>query len=86
MTIILETPTRRGSVPGLGARIRQARDLHQWSQPDLAAEVGETGGRLDPREVSRWELDLATPGALSLLGLSRALGVSIDWLITGGER
>jgi transcriptional regulator with XRE-family HTH domain len=75
--------SRRGAVLGLGERIRLARMLNGWSQDDVVAEIQEQGGRMDRRELSRYETEAATPGAAALLWLSRAMGVTIDSLVVG---
>lgn len=49
-------------------------------QRDLADGVGVT-----PQHISRIELDQAAPSVETLLRLSRTLGVSTDYLLTGHE-
>lgn len=63
---------------GIGRRIRQARERRRMTQDELAKALGVTRGA-----VSGWELERWTVDARHLPSLARALGVDLDWLVTG---
>jgi transcriptional regulator with XRE-family HTH domain len=60
--------------------VRRAREILGLKQQDLADEVGCTA-----QHISRIELDQAAPSVQTLLRISRALGVTTDYLLTGRE-
>jgi len=67
-----------------GKRVEQKRKEKKWSMPDLGKEVGCGTSRI-------WDIEneQTSPKKLTgriLLGLPKALGVSLDWLLTGEER
>lgn len=66
---------------GIGRRIRTKRKALGLTQKDLAKEIG---GR-SSQYISQLELDHIAPSLKMLLALSRALGVSTDYLLTGKE-
>lgn len=73
-------------VPGLADRIRQSREQRGWSQDDLACEIGLVSGKKGYQSwVSKWEREVYAPNALAILALSKAFGVSADWLLGGQE-
>ena len=59
-----------------GARVKMMRTLLGMTQPQLAEKLGVT-----VQAVSIYETGRREPGFRNLIGLSKALGVSIDWLI-----
>ena len=59
-----------------GARVKMMRTLLGMTQPQLAEKLGVT-----TQAVSIYETGRREPGFRNLIGLSKALGVSIDWLI-----
>lgn len=64
------------AVPGLGARLRQARELSGFSQQDTADAAGVA------REViSYWENDRRVPSYAQLVRVAEALGVSVGYLL-----
>ena len=64
------------AAPGLGARLRQARDLAGYSQHEIADVLGAA------REVvSYWENDRRTPSAVQLTRLAEAYGVTTGSLL-----
>ena len=65
----------------IGARIRRAREAKGMSQAKLAALVG-----VPSQSISAWERGEVVPGAKNILRLAEALGVSVDWLLTGQGR
>lgn len=68
-----------GIVTDVGSRIRMARRVAGLLQEQLAEKAG-----IDQATVSRWEhRDEVPDRAGSLLAIARALGVSVDWLLTG---
>lgn len=62
----------------VGQRIRLLRVNAGMSGNDLAKSLGVTG-----MAVSKWERDATLPGSNKLLGLSRALSTTIDFLLCG---
>jgi transcriptional regulator with XRE-family HTH domain len=65
----------------IGSHVRAKRIALGLSQEDLATELG-----VKHQHVSRIELGDTTPSLETLLGLSRTLGVSTDYLLTGREQ
>lgn len=61
----------------IGGRIRSRRKALKLTQSQLAAKIGTSD-----QSVSDWEKGRTLPMA-SIVTLSRALGVTIDWLLTG---
>lgn len=59
-----------------GARIKVIRNLRGLTQTQLAAQLGIT-----PQAVAAFERGKAEPSLKSLIGLSRALEVTTDWLL-----
>jgi transcriptional regulator with XRE-family HTH domain len=64
----------------VGARIRQARDAKGFSQERLAELLSVTKGL-----VSQYETGLTMVPSKRFNQLAEVLGVSADWLLTGGE-
>lgn len=64
--------------PSLGGRIRGCREVHGWTQKELAesAEISVTF-------LSEVENDRRLPGAGVLLRLANTLGISLDYLVRG---
>jgi transcriptional regulator with XRE-family HTH domain len=67
----LQLKTRRE----VGARIRQLRRAHGWSQETLAEQAG-----VDRRTIGSWELGLTAPTLDDLVALARALGTQTIYL------
>jgi transcriptional regulator with XRE-family HTH domain len=65
---------------GIGRRIRTKRKALELKQNELAKAV-----KVTPQHISQLELEKAAPALDKLLPLSRALGVSTDYLLTGKE-
>src|SRR5579864_7152217 len=65
----------------LGTRIRQLREKKGWSQEDFAARSG-----LHRTFVGNIERGLKNTTILTLLMISRALGISVAELLRGMER
>ena len=61
-----------------GERLRQARRLVDFTQSQLAGEVG-----VHPITIHRWEQISRLPSADHLYKLAAALGVDADWLALG---
>jgi len=61
--------------PGLGARIRSARQLRNFSQVALARAM-----RVDQGLLWKWEHGKRTPRLAKLIAISRILDVRLDWL------
>ena len=62
----------------IGSHLRSKREELGLSQAELAKEL-----RVTRQHVSRIELERVAPTLALLLKLSRRLGVSTDWLLTG---
>ena len=62
----------------VGERIRRLRRTKGWRQVELAAEGGVTR-----HTVAMWEPDCYLPKVVRLFDLARALGVSMDYVLTG---
>lgn len=65
----------------IGRRIREARDVADMSQHDLAIKLGVTAGA-----VGQWELGITIPKSVTLNRLPSILGVSRDWLVGAESR
>ena len=65
-------------IQGLGQRIMDLRTCKGWTRTDLAAVLGVSRERL-----AKWEGGQHAPPLEMLLALRRALGTSIDELVTG---
>lgn len=68
---------RRHAAPFDGAALRAARVQRGLTQHELARRVGVAGGE----RVSRWELGVTTPRAVTIGRLAAALEVSVDDLV-----
>jgi transcriptional regulator with XRE-family HTH domain len=64
----------------IGQHIRIKRRALGLTQLELAHEVG-----VSPQHISQIELDRAVPSLEVVIALSRTLGVSTDYLLTGRE-
>jgi transcriptional regulator with XRE-family HTH domain len=62
-------------LPGLGRRIKQAREARDLTQQQLADQIGTYFS-----QVSDWERDSRPPRADYLVAIARTLEVSLDWL------
>ena len=65
---------------GIGRRLRSKRKALGLKQQEVADEV-----KVSSQHISQLELDRADPSLTVLLALSRTLGVSTDYLLTGKE-
>lgn len=63
---------------GLAERLRLARDRLGLTQNEVGIRAG-----IHAPTVTRYEGGQNLPGAKALVGLARALDVSIDWLLLG---
>jgi transcriptional regulator with XRE-family HTH domain len=64
----------------VGQHIRVKRQALGLKQVELAHEV-----QVSPQHISQIELDQAAPSLEVVIALSRTLGVSTDYLLTGRE-
>ena len=64
----------------IGRHVRRTRKALGLNQSELAQEV-----KVTPQHISKLELEQATPSLKTLLSLSRTLGVSTDYLLTGRD-
>src|SRR5437762_3640819 len=60
----------------LSKRLAEVRDLANLSQTDLAKRLG-----ISSSLVSHWESGIRVPSESQVMELSRALGVSLDYLL-----
>jgi transcriptional regulator with XRE-family HTH domain len=65
---------------GTGDRIRRARLGRGMTQADLAAHIG-----VSRSAVAQWETDRAGQVRDNLARIARALGVSVGYLVSGGD-
>ncbi len=61
-----------------GARLKGLRKQKNWAQKELAAQVG-----IRFQQLNKYESGLNIPPAEMLVKLAEALGVSVDFLLTG---
>jgi len=64
----------------IGSHVRKKREALGLKQAELAKEL-----RVTHQHISRIELEQVAPSLQMLLKLSRRLGVSTDYLLTGRE-
>jgi transcriptional regulator with XRE-family HTH domain len=62
----------------IGARIRESRLAHGMSQTQLARAI-----EVERNSITRWETGAGLPDAINVDRLSRAFGVTADWLLRG---
>lgn len=72
--------TKTVYVLNIGQHVRRRREALELKQQNLADEVGVTS-----QHISRIELNLTAPSVQTLLTLSRTLGVTTDYLLTGRD-
>ncbi len=65
----------------MGARIRAARAERGWTQDALAEAVG-----VSRSAVAQWETDRAGQVRDTLPRIAAALGVSVEYLLTGDDK
>lgn len=68
------------SMKQFGRRLRKLRQERGLSQADLAKLA-----KIHPMQVGKYERGEGYPAVESLMGLARACGVSIDFLLTGQD-
>lgn len=77
---------RNRIVPGLGKRLKEAREGRGLSQDDVAERTEELGESVSKNAISRIENDHMSPTAGVLLSLCRALQVDpndvLEWTTT----
>lgn len=64
----------------LSQALTELRKKHGLSQMELAEEMG-----VSTQSVSKWEVGDAIPATKNLIYLSKRYGVSMDYLVHGGE-
>lgn len=62
----------------IGARIRKARELRNWSQVELARETGDL---LSETRIGNYEVGFRMPGPAEVVILGRALGIKPSYLM-----
>ena len=67
---------RKLKVPGLGARLREARSVCRLTQAAVAGRIG-----VSDVTVRQWEADRQTPTVEKLERLAVLYEVSVDWLL-----
>jgi transcriptional regulator with XRE-family HTH domain len=70
----------RLDLAAIGQRLRRLRQLRRWKEIDLAARA-----RVQPWVIQRCERGRTLPKVHNLAQLAAALGVSLDYLLTGAE-
>ncbi|MFJ8263195.1 helix-turn-helix transcriptional regulator [Rummeliibacillus sp. NPDC094406] len=65
----------------LESRLKKLRELHQYSQEDVARILD-----ISRQSVSKWELGKGYPDLDNLIKLSDLYGVSLDEIIRGEEK
>lgn len=68
------------NISHLGLRIKSQREKNRLTQQQLAHSL-----TISAQAISKWERGENAPDISMLKPLSLLLGVSIDWLLTGGE-
>lgn len=63
------------AIHSLSNRIITARKAKNWTQTDLANAL-----QVNVKNVSRWELDIATPSFEAAINLAVILDISLDFL------
>jgi len=63
-------------ITGLGARLAQARDRMNWTQEDLALEIGSA-----PATVGAYEGGRSKPSLLRICRIALACKVTLNWLV-----
>lgn len=69
-----------GLMNEIGTRIRLRRNELNITQTQIHKETGISSGNLSGIESGK-----VLPSSLALIGLSKALKCSIDWILTGNE-
>lgn len=62
----------------IGKRISEARKTKGYTQEYIAEQLG-----VSRQAVSKWEQDQTSPDTRNLIGLSKLLGVTVDYLAVG---
>jgi transcriptional regulator with XRE-family HTH domain len=65
------------------ASIRALRSGRNWTQADLAKQIG---GGITNQSVSGWERGIAKPSRENIFELSRIFGVPLEQFLTAGEK
>ncbi|MEK7656057.1 MAG: helix-turn-helix domain-containing protein [Patescibacteria group bacterium] len=70
--------TKQSVIPqkALGERIQKLRQEHGYSQEQLATQIG-----VSRQAIGQIEKGERSIGALEIVALSKALGVSVDWIV-----
>jgi transcriptional regulator with XRE-family HTH domain len=71
----------RHAPEGVGARLKEARELHGLTQAELARETG-----LNAMNVWRHEAGLTMPSKMALARYTERLRVTEEWLVYGSGR
>jgi transcriptional regulator with XRE-family HTH domain len=69
-----------GAPDGLPSRLRHVRETLGLSRSAFADRLG-----IPRNSVSRYELGRQTPSVAALLKIARVGGVTVDWLLAGGD-
>lgn len=70
----------RETLLAIGARLRQARKAAGMTQAEVAGHA-----LVHFTSVSLWELGKNAMTALNVIRVAEALGVTVEWLLLGGE-
>lgn len=75
----VEEPTPPGLPDSIGRRIAKRRSEMGFTQDQVASRLGVTKGA-----VGQYELGLSKPSLVKIPVLAEILGVTVEWLLTGG--
>lgn len=75
LTLLMQDPNLRKA---FGARVKQLRKQHYWSQKELAAKVD-----IRYQLLNKYEGGQHIPSAETLIQLAYALNTTVDFLLTG---
>ncbi|MBD2103707.1 helix-turn-helix domain-containing protein [Leptolyngbya sp. FACHB-261] len=78
---------RQSSQPAnlIGVRVRWMRERLQLTQEELASRLGRHGVQLDYVKIGQIENGKRRVVDWELVGFAKALGVSLNWLLSGDE-
>ena len=71
---------RKADIEGLGGRLKRARECSGWRQIDVAMELEITEAAVCNQEADRFQ-----PDVKQIIAYSEFYGVTIDYLLKGGE-
>ena len=82
-TELMSDATRKRDI---GRRIKEERERRGLKQPQVAEQAGVGSSASALRKYQNWEAGKHLPGHEQLEAVADVLGVSYDYLVTGGEQ